>query len=114
MNLADPKLLELAKKHPIVQELIDVVESYESDPAKVFYNELREMVLSIAREMKTYRLAGTTFLSGDKEDKIFERVRTLMVDAPRIFEGLKQGAGEGEQEETGRHKKDKKGSQVAV
>lgn len=93
MNLSDPKLLELAKKHPVVQELIDIVEAYESDPTLIYYTEFKAMALYFAGEMKAHRLKGG-ILSNDKDDKIFERIRTLMVDAPKIFDGLKKGVGE--------------------
>lgn len=93
MNIDNPKLKKLAEENSLVQELIDELKSYREDPQKVFYNEVREMVLELSREMRNHRKSGKAILSNHKDDKIFERIRTILVDAPKIFEGLKKGAG---------------------
>lgn len=114
IDLSAPKLVELAKKHPEVQQLVEIVESYQTDPQKIFYNELRLMSMALCKEMSGLRERGGKILTNDKDDKTFDRVRALMVDANKIFDGLRKGAGEDELPEGGRGKKDKKGSQVAV
>lgn len=119
MNLENPKLKKLAEEYPLVQELIDELESYQTDPQKVFYLELKEMVVALSSEMKSVRNPINNdedikklcpILKGD--DKLFERIKSLMTDSEKIFNGLKKGAAEEEEPQKKGKLKDSK--QVAV
>ncbi len=99
----DKKQLDkLCDKYPIVKSIYDEWNKYQQDPTAEYYLAIVEMTKSLSKEMhnvmnpKKEVIDGKSFSVMDapillSEDKLFERIRMLMTDSPKIFEGIEKG-----------------------
>ncbi len=90
---------ELAKKHPVVKIMLDELQSYEEDPAKVFYLEMTEIIKALSGEMRAIREGkvqddgdgGLTNVEIMTNPKIFGMIKDMLTNSEKIFVGLKKG-----------------------
>lgn len=85
-------ILKLAQKHPEVQKLYDMLQYVKNDPRHKFHLGLTGMLDKLSDEMINLKNNKPTLkgiISG--EDKVFERVKSLLVDGDKIFTGITKG-----------------------
>ncbi len=93
MTEAEIKEIEvLAKKNSAVFNLLEEYKSFKEDGAKVFYLQITDVVKTLSNDMKNI-ISGdqnnTILIRGDKDNKQFDQVKILLLDAETIFKGLK-------------------------
>lgn len=75
------------------KRLKEELESYKEDPAKIFYLQITEVVKSLSGDMDCIlhpeKGLSPKLIRGDKDDKRFDQVKILLLDAETIFKGLK-------------------------
>ena len=93
--MSDQEILDLekiGKKDVLVAKLLAEYQSFKEDPAKVFYLQITEVIKAMSKDMGII-LDGnnepTTLIRGDKDNKQFDQVKVLLLDAETIFKGLK-------------------------
>ena len=95
-SLEDKELKDLKKnnKDESVKKLILFYESICNDDSVDFYFSLKNTIKILSGDLDSIcegNDQALMILGNDKDDKLFERVRTLIVDCEKIFGGLKKG-----------------------
>lgn len=91
--MSDEEISILEKsKDALVKKLVSEYQSFKEDPAKVFYIQITEVIKALSDDMKIILRGNnevTTLIRGDKDNKQFDQVKILLLDAETIFKGLK-------------------------
>jgi len=78
-----------------VQKLLGFYEAICMDDSIDFFMSLKRTIAILGGDLNAICDGKTSeeliILGNDKDDKLYERVRTLLVDSDKIFGGLKKG-----------------------
>lgn len=89
------ELKVLCKSNPIVKKIVDEIESFYDDPAKMLYKEIVETTKVLSDDLKIIRSGdkelSTMILGADKDDKLFDRVMSLITKSGAVFDGISRG-----------------------
>ena len=82
---------ELAQKHDVVKKMLEELESYEDNPAKVFYKEMSLTIKAISEELRAAREDKEPKLKILSDTHLFGMIKDLFTNSEKIFAGLKKG-----------------------
>lgn len=87
------KLQELGKKHPEVKELLEEYNKFLTDPGYKLYTRLTALVDNLCADIDELQTneSRLKLLSGNKDDKLFERVMAIYKQSDDIFSALLKG-----------------------
>lgn len=135
MIFTEEEQLEIKKisdKNPLVKRLWEEYDKYQQDPTAEYYLAVVEMSKALAGEMNSVMSPKKEIIDGKtvtimdapillSEDKLFERIKSLLTDNEKIFSGIAKGKQElnkGDQDinkkDAEKAKKLAKGSDIAV
>lgn len=97
LNKEDKAQIKQAiEQYPAVKKIWEALEIYTADPSKDFYKEVVLTVQHLSKELALVRSGKKTeAVLLNSEDRLFERVKDLLVNAEKIFGGLDRGKGQG-------------------
>jgi hypothetical protein len=82
------QLAKIAKKEPVVQRLIDELDSFKTDPLKRFFAASKMLGDAFAQEIEDYLSKDKKKSLLETEDKTFERLASLLKDNDKFITGM--------------------------
>lgn len=82
------ELTKIAKKEPLVQRLLDELNSFKEDPLKRFFAACKNLGDAFAQEIEEYLAKDKKKSLLETEDKTFERLVSLLKDNDKITAGM--------------------------
>ncbi len=97
-HLSDKEKTEiktLCRSNPLIKKIVDEIESFYDDPAKMLYKEIVETTKVLSEDLAVIRSGDenlkTKILGADKDDKLFDRVMSLLTKSGSVFDGINRG-----------------------
>lgn len=87
-NHQKEELTKIAKKEPLVQLLLDELNSFKEDPLKRFFAACKNLGDAFAEEIEDYLANKGKKSLIQSEDKTFERLVSLLKDNDKITSGM--------------------------
>lgn len=84
------ELITLSEKHPIVAKLLEELQSYKDDPAKVYYAAVNYLTKAIAKDLMHYA-KGESGKCKVLPIENFDAVQKQLSITDKMFSGIKKG-----------------------